>query len=84
MGSGRRADVGQVKNYPPQNKARYSNSLLGGVPLSPTRFCNQEFQVAMQSRFGVGLNCPIPCANSTPKSRAPTADKRVDIYGNNI
>ena len=53
---------------------RYSNSLLGGVPLSPTRSSAQEFQVAVHSKFGVGLTCLAPFADSTPKSKAsPTS-----------
>ena len=32
------------------HKERYSNLLLGGLPLSPTRFSTQGFLVAMQSR----------------------------------
>ena len=62
----------------------YSNSLLGGVPLSPTRFSTQEFQTAVQSMFGVGLTCLIPLIDRTPKSKASTADNRVSVYGNNI
>ena len=48
---------------------RYSNSLLGGVPLSPTRSSAQEFQVAVHSKFGVGLTCLAPFADSTLKSK---------------
>jgi hypothetical protein len=46
-----------------------SNSLPGGVPLPPTRFSNtQEFQVAVQSMFGVGFTCLIPFTDHTPSS----------------
>jgi hypothetical protein len=65
------------------HKEKYSNSLLGGMPLSPTRFSTQEFHVAVESMFGVGLTCFTPFTDSTPKSKACTADKRVDDYGNN-
>ena len=39
---------------------RYSNSLLGGVPLPSTRFHTQEFHVAVQSMLGVGGDLPYP------------------------
>ena len=61
-------------------KDKYSNSLLGGVPLSSTHFSTHEFQVAVQSMSSVGLTCLIPFFECTLKSRASTADKRVDVY----
>jgi len=51
-------------------KDRYSNSLLGDVPQSPTRFSTQKPQVAVQSMFGVRLACLIPFTDSTPKYKA--------------
>ena len=51
------------------------------MPLSPTRFSAQEFQVTVKSMFGVGLAYLTPFIDRTPKSRASTADKRVDVYG---
>jgi len=55
------------------HKDRYSNSLLGGVPLSPARFSAQVFQVAVQSMFGEGLFCLTPFTDRTCKYRASTA-----------
>ena len=66
------------------HKDRYSNSLLGGVPLPSTRFSTQESHVAAQSKSGVGLTCLTPLTSSFLKSKATTADKRVVVYGTNI
>ena len=48
---------------------RFSNSLLGGVPLPPTRLSTKEFQVDVQSKFGVGSTCLTPFTDSTLKSK---------------
>jgi len=66
------------------HNGRYSNSLLGGVPLSSTRFSTQEIQFAVQSVLGVGVTCLTPFTDHTTISSASTADKRVDVYGHNI
>ena len=74
-------------NPPPDDQRRrafergHANPLIGNVSLSSTRFSTQEFQVAVQSMFGVGLTCLIPFNDRTLKSEAPTADKHVGIYG---
>ena len=62
----------------------YSNSLLGGVPLPPTRFSTQGYHVAAQSKLGVGITCLVPLTNYTIIFNAFTADKRVDVYGSNL
>ena len=62
----------------------YSNSLLGGVPLQPTCISTQEFQVSVQSMLGVGVTCLTPITDHTIISNASTADKRVNVYGNNL
>ena len=54
------------------HKDRDFNALLGSVPLPSARFSAQEFQVAVQSMFGVGLTCLIPFTDRTFKFRALT------------
>ena len=59
-----------------------SSSLLGSVPLKSTRSSTREFQVAVQSMFGVGVTCPIFFTNHALKSRASTANKRAGDIAN--
>ena len=48
------------------------------------RFSAQEFQVAVQSKFGVGLTCFTAFTDRTLKSRAFAADKRAGVHGSTI
>ena len=66
------------------HKDRYFSSLLGGVPMSPTRFSAHELQVAVLPMSGVGVACLIPFTDHTFMPSAPAADIRAGIYGRNL